>query len=162
MRLSKNFTLEEFERSQTAKRLDLDNSIPPEYIPNVKALVDNVLQPLRDAFGEPIMISSGYRNPTVNGIIGGSKNSSHCRGEAADFTIKGIDNIEVAEWIENNCQFDQLILEFYSETSPNGGWVHCSYRRKNNRQQTLTAVKHNGKTVYLPGLPKHGPSQVSK
>lgn len=151
MKLSKNFDLEEFEKSQTATRLGISNKVPPELIPNIQKLVDNVLQPTRDNFGY-VNISSGYRSLRLNTLIGGSKNSQHMKAEAADFTVKRLSNLVVARWIKDNCKFDQLILEFYDKDNPLSGWIHCSYS-DNNRNEVLTAKKVNGKTHYFPGLP---------
>ena len=71
-------------------------------------------------------------------ILKSSKSSQHTKGEAVDFEIAGISNLQVALWIQNNCDFDQLILEFWKEVEPNSGWVHCSYKEGSNRKQVLT------------------------
>lgn len=151
MQLSKNFHLREFSRSSVALRLDIDNTIPQEYIPNIQDLVDMVLQPMRDTFG-PVIITSGYRCVALNGIIGGSPNSEHCLGRAADFIVPNQDKLLVVKWIKDYCDFNQLILEFHDTTDPDKGWIHCSYSIDNARQ-VLTATKENGKTVYKPGFP---------
>ena len=151
MKLSKNFSLSEFEKSQTATRLGIDNSIPEDRILSIQALVENVLQPVRDRFG-PVIISSGYRSPELNKAIGGSSKSQHSKAEAADFEVPGVSNKELAEWIEKNCRFDQLILEFYTPGDPNSGWVHCSMSLEHNRKETLTASRVDGKVVYTRGL----------
>lgn len=155
MRLSKNFYLHEFLRSQTATRLSIDNEIPEIYIPNLKALVENVLQPVRDTFG-PVTITSGYRSPILNSFIGGSANSEHKFGKAADFIINGADNLEVCKWIRDNCTFNQLILEFYDDQNRNKGWIHCSYSSV-NAKEVLTAKKVNGRTSYFSGFPNDTP-----
>ena len=149
--LSKNFTLTEFTKSQTALRLGIDNTPSEEHLAAAKLLFENVVQPVRDHFG-PTVINSGYRGPALNEAIGGAATSQHCRGEAVDIECPGVPNHEVAEWIENNLEYDQLILEFYTLGIPDSGWVHVSYIPEGNRKQSLTAVKQDGKTVYLQGL----------
>jgi zinc D-Ala-D-Ala carboxypeptidase len=149
--LSKNFTLTEYTKSQTALRLGIDNTPNDEHLSSAKLLFENVVQPVRDHFGATV-INSGYRGPELNAAIGGAATSQHCRGEAVDIECPGIPNHEVAEWIQNNLDYDQLILEFYTLGIPDSGWVHVSYVPEGNRKQSLTAVKENGKTVYLQGL----------
>ena len=152
MKLSENFTLTEFTKSQTALRLGIDNTPGGEHLEAAVALFQNVVQPIRDAFG-PTVINSGYRGPALNEAVRGSSNSQHCKGEAVDIEVPGYANYDVAKWIEYYLEFDQLILEFYTPGIPDSGWVHVSYRADgNNRKQSLTAMKENGKTVYKPGL----------
>ena len=150
-RLSKNFTLTEFTKSQTAARRGLDNTPGPEHLQNAKDLFENVVQKVRDKFGVTV-INSGYRGPALNEAVGGSSKSQHCKGEAADIECPGQSNYLVAKWIEENLDFDQLILEFYIPGKENSGWVHISYKSEGNRKSVLTALKENGKTVYKPGL----------
>ena len=149
--LSKNFTLTEYTKSQTALRLGIDNTPNEDHLASAKLLFERVVQPVRDHFG-PTVINSGYRGPELNAAIGGAATSQHCRGEAVDIECPGVPNHEVAEWIQNNLDFDQLILEFYTLGIPDSGWVHVSYTPEGNRKQSLTAVKQDGKTVYLQGL----------
>ena len=111
-----------------------------------------VLQPVRDHFDKSVTVNSGYRSPEVNAAVGGSKTSDHCKGQAADIEIAGIPNAELAEWIRDNLAFTQVILEFYTQGIPDSGWVHVSYDPANLKKQSLTAVKQDGKTVYLQGL----------
>jgi hypothetical protein len=151
MKLSKNFSVAELSKSEAAVRLGLDNTPSMTAIDNLQALVDAVLQPVRDKFG-PITVTSGYRSPAVNKTIGGSATSDHCKGQAADFEVMGMPNKELATWIKDNLEFTQLILEFPSKSDPNAGWVHCSYDKSNLKCQVLTAVKVGGKTVYQNGL----------
>jgi uncharacterized protein YcbK (DUF882 family) len=99
-----------------------------------------------------VKVNSGYRHPLVNAKVGGSATSDHCKGYAADIEIPGIANADLAEWIVANLQFTQIILEFYTPGVPDSGWVHVSYVPENLKKQALTAMKQNGKTVYLPGL----------
>jgi len=151
MKLSENFTLAEFTKSQTAIRMGIDNTPGEEHLDNAKALFENVVQPVREQFG-PTTINSGYRGPALNEAVGGSSKSQHCKGQAVDIEVPGVPNAEVAEWIEENLDFDQLILEFYTPGIPDSGWVHVSYNGDANRKSVLTAMKENGKTVYKQGL----------
>ncbi len=152
MNLTKNFTLEEMIKSETALRHDMDNTPGEVEIAALKLLCEKVLQPVRDHFGRGVKVNSGFRHPEVNAKVGGSKTSDHCRGQAADIEIPGIPNAELAEWIKDNLDFRQLILEFYTPGIPDSGWVHVSYVAEDNKKQVMTATKQNGKTVYLPGL----------
>ena len=151
IRLSKNFALSEMVKSATAERLNVDNS--PSDIPlvNLTHLAIRILQPVRDEFGV-ITINSGYRSPALNAKVGGSKTSQHCNGQAADFESFSTPNPDLAKWIANNLEFDQLILEFYDGVNPNSGWVHCSYNLMGNRKKILTALKTGGKVVYKNGF----------
>ena len=151
MKLSKNFTLQEFTKSQTAERRDIDNTPVEGHIENAKVLFENVVQKVRDNFGVTI-INSGYRSGDLNYAVGGSNTSQHCKGQAVDIECPGIPTYDVAKWIEDNLDFDQLILEFYTPGIPDSGWVHVSYNSEDNRKQSLTATKENGKTIYKPGL----------
>ena len=152
MQLSKNFSLAELTKSQTATRMGLDNNPSEDETENLRLLCERVLQPVRDHFNHVVTISSGYRNEVLSRKIGSSSNSQHCKGEAADFEIFGTPNNEVANWISNNLIYDQLILEFWNSDEPNSGWVHVSYDPdfNQNRKQYLRAYKDNGKTRYAP------------
>ena len=150
--LSENFTLKELTKSDTATRLDLDNTPNEEQIESLRLLCENILQPVRDHFGKPVKISSGFRAPAVNQATGGSATSDHCKGQAVDFEIDGLSNPDVAQWIMDNLTYSQLILEFYVQGQPNSGWIHCSYNPEKLIKQELTAVKVAGKTQYLQGL----------
>jgi len=152
MNLSENFTLAEMVRSQTAIRKGIDNTPTPEVIENLRALCVNVLQPIRNGLGRAVYVSSGYRSPKLNKAIGGSANSQHCRGEAADFTADNTDTYSLANWIHQNYRFDQLILEFYNPDT-GAGWVHISWSPTEvQRQLSLTATRENGKVVYKQGI----------
>jgi hypothetical protein len=151
VRLSQNFTLQEFTKSQTALRLGIDNTPGPEHLSNATELFRNVVQQVRDKFGVTV-INSGYRGPKLNEAIGGASSSQHCKGEAVDIECPGTPNYDVAKFIEDELDYDQLILEFYTPGIPDSGWVHVSYKSEGNRKQSLTAMKENGKTVYKPGL----------
>lgn len=152
MNLTQNFTLSEMTKSETALRHGMDNTPGEVEIDNLKILAEKVLQPVRDHYTRGVKVNSGYRSPDVNAKVGGSRTSDHCRGMAADIEIPGVPNHELAEWIAQNLSFTQVILEFYTRGVPDSGWVHVSYDPANLKKQTLTAVKENGKTVYLPGL----------
>lgn len=152
MQLSKNFSLEEMIKSETALRHDMDNTPGKTEIANMAALCEKVLQPVRDHYQKGVKVNSGYRHPEVNAKVGGSKTSDHCKGMAADIEIPGVPNHELAKWISENLQFTQVILEFYTLGVPDSGWVHVSYDPADLKKQELTAVKRDGKTVYLPGL----------
>ena len=152
MKLTQNFTLSEMVKSETALRQGLDNTPGDAEIANLKRLAEKVLQPIRDAYGKGIKVNSGFRHPNVNAAVGGSRTSDHCKGQAADIEIPGVANAELAEWIKDNLEFTQLILEFYTPGIPDSGWVHVSYDPSNLKKQVLTAMKENGKTVYKPGL----------
>ena len=152
MQLTNNFSLAEMVKSDTALRHDMDNTPGETEIANLKRLAEKVLQPVRDYFKTGVKVNSGYRHPEVNAKVGGSKTSDHCRGQAADIEIPGIPNADLAQWITENLDFTQVILEFYTQGVPDSGWVHVSYDPENLKKQALTAVKQNGKTVYLNGL----------
>ena len=148
MKLSTNFSLTEMTKSQTATRKGIRNEPSTEHVENLIHLAETVLQPIRNEFGRPVVISSGYRSPELCEAIGSSSKSQHARGEAADFEIPGVDNMQLATWINKNCNFDQLILEFYEPGDPNSGWVHCSAVREGSRAQVLKASKVQGRTKY--------------
>jgi hypothetical protein len=148
MKLTENFSLLELTKSQTAERKGIDNTPSPEHQENLKLLCESVLQPVRDHFGKVVTISSGYRSPELCTAIGSKITSQHARGEAADFEIFGVSNKELADYINEHLDYDQLILEYWKESDPNSGWVHCSYSAGNKRKQYLRAYKENGKTKY--------------
>ncbi|NDC30848.1 MAG: DUF882 domain-containing protein [Bacteroidetes bacterium] len=137
MKLTQHFSLEEMTKSQTGSRKNIDNTAPPEVVENLKALCENVLEKIRIHFGRPLSINSGYRGPALNKAIGGAKNSQHMTGQAADIEIAGMDNKILFCWIKDNMEFDQLILEFYKEGTPDSGWVHVSWNSQGNRKQVL-------------------------
>lgn len=146
MRVSKNFLLSEFTNSSTAKRLDIDNEPTKKHLRNLQRTVDFLLQPLRDAVG-PIRISSGYRNPSLNRAIGGSRSSQHCKGEALDlqfWEMGQMNNKAIYDWIlDSGIEFDQMINEF------DFSWIHVSLVKKGNRMQVLEAFKdEDGDTKY--------------
>ena len=149
MRLSPHFTLQEMTKSQTALRLNIENTPNAEQVKSLKALCENVLEPCRKHFKRAFVPSSGFRSKALCKAIGSSAKSQHAKGEAADFEIRTVANIDLAKWIRDNLEFDQLILEFYDGIDPNSGWVHVSYRADgNNRKQCLS---YDGKR-YVSGL----------
>ena len=150
MQLSKHFKLSEFTKSQIAARHGLKNLPGAGEVKNLENVCYEVLEPVRAKFEKPVLITSGFRSLEVNRILGSSDGSQHCKGQAVDFEIGGIPNIKVAYWIQANCDFDQLILEYYQPDVDQSGWVHVSYNEKgSNRKKVLT---FDGKT-YEDGLP---------
>ncbi len=146
MRLSKNFVLSEVTRSNTAKRLGIDNVPKDAHMKNMQRIITNLIQPMRNDLG-PIRITSGYRSPNLNRAIGGSSKSQHCKGEALDlqFWKEGkMCNKEIYDWIiESGLSFDQIINEF------DFSWIHLSLVQKGNRKQVLIAYKDDeGDTAY--------------
>ena len=131
--------------------MGIQNAPNTEQLINLTVLAQQVLQPCRDKFGT-ISINSGLRVLELNRAIGSGDKSQHTKGEASDFEAYSVSNREMAKWIKDNLDFDQLILE-YPGPDPRDGWVHCSYKRDgSNRNQILTAVKEGKKTIYKKGL----------
>ena len=142
MKLSKNFILQEFLVTNTG----LSNQLTSEALVNIEYLVKNLLQPLRDAYGKPIKINSGYRSVAVNKAVGGSTNSQHTKGQAVD--ILSDDNKALFDLIKNNFEFDQLIWEYGTDKQP--AWVHVSIKKTGNRKQIMRAITNKlGKTLYV-------------
>jgi len=157
IRLAPNFTLRELVASQTAARQGITNSAPWWAIENLTSLCTEVLQPIRDHYGRPVVVSSGFRSQALERVLKGMpadwvSHGQHPLGQAADFEVLGLSNADVARWIRANLAFDQLILEFHNTADPSSGWIHCSYVRP-NRTETLTAVRHHGDVTYQEGLP---------
>ena len=151
MKLTENFSLNELTKSRTAERKGIDNTPGTEHQENLKSLCEMILQPIRDHFGQVVSVSSGYRSPELCVAIGSSTQSQHAKGQASDFEIFGISNKELADYIDQNLDYDQLILEYWKgEDEPNSGWVHCSFNTQGNRKQYLRAYKENGSTKYEP------------
>ena len=152
MHLSKNLLLAEVTKSATAKRRGIVNEPTIEHLENLKAVAENIFQPIREEFMCPIFVSSGYRSEALNQAIGGSKTSQHCKGEALDLDadVYGvITNADIFNYIYDNLDFDQLIWEFGTDENPD--WVHISYKKDSrNRHQVLKAVRVDGKTRYVP------------
>lgn len=149
MKLSPNFSLREFTRSRTARRLHINNTPGPEEIEAMKLVCEKILEPVRLYFGnQPVRVTSGYRSPKLNKAVGSSWRSQHRKGEAVDFEIPGVPNYEVARFIRDNLEFDQLILENYIRGEPNSGWIHVSYRKGRARKSVLTYMRRK----YFKGL----------
>ena len=150
MKLSKNLSLKEVVKSNTAIKNGLDNHPKEEHLENLKAVAANIFQPIRDYFKKPIAVTSGYRGEELNKLIGGSMSSQHCKGEALDIdadVYKGLTNAEIFNYIALTLDFDQLIWEFGDEKQPN--WIHVSYTTSRpNRKEMLAAYRENGKTRY--------------
>ncbi len=152
MKLSKNFSLSEMTKSQTAIRMGLVNNPSEAQTENLRILCERVLQPVRDHFGKVVTVSSGYRDIVLSRAIGSSDKSQHGKGQAADIEIFSIPNNELSDWIKENLMFDQLILEYYTPGEPNSGWIHVSYTKNINlnRKEYLMAFKENGSVKYKP------------
>ena len=158
MRISKNFTLAELTKSNTATRLGISNVPDKEGIHKLRLLATELLQPLRNAVG-PLRVTSGYRSESLNAAIGGSNKSQHTKCEAVDlqFVKRGsMDNMRIFNAIINRAlEFDQIILEFGGATaekdSNNPDWIHISWKVTGNRRQILVAYKdENNRTKYRP------------
>lgn len=165
MKLSKNLSLAEVVRSETAKRLDIDNNPTKEHLDNLKAIAENVFQPIRDHFNCPIHVSSGYRSEDLNRAIRGSKTSLHMQGCALDLDMDftNVSNTEVFNYIKDNLEFDTLIWEFNNEDgSPK--WVHVSYREGKNRKQVIEAYRDpiTQITKYKPYEPREEKKETTK
>ena len=146
--LSDHFSLAEMTKSQTAERRNLPNNPDKDAIESMKLLCINILEPVRNHFDKPFTPSSGFRSAELCVAIGSSVSSQHTKGEAADFEVPGVSNLDLATWIVGNLDFDQLILEFYK--GGNTGWVHCSFKQEGNRRDVLT---YQGKeSGYQKGL----------
>jgi hypothetical protein len=154
-KLSKHLSLREALRSETAKRLHIDNSPTPEHLENMIALAEAIFEPCRTFVGRPLAVNSLYRSQALNKAIkGASATSDHCRGAAIDMDcdIYGGSNREMFFFIVDNLDFGQLIWEFGEDPEVQGGepsWVHCSYYiDRPNKKQVLQAYKVNGRTRY--------------
>lgn len=149
-KLSEHFTLGELIKSEMAERKGIDNTPPENLIPKLRRLCEEILEPVRNHYGRPFRPNSGYRGPELNDAVGGSPTSQHCLAEAVDIEIAGVSNYDLAAWIRDNLQYDQLILECYQQGEPSSGWVHVSLKEpgQNNRGEVLTMNNGN----YRQGL----------
>lgn len=148
-KISKNITYKEAVYSQTAKRIGIENKPNDEQMANMFSIAEMIFQPLRSWVGGPIKITSFFRSPELNRVIGGSKSSQHCKGQAMDLDdVYGHKtNAEMFMYIRENLNFDQLIWEFGTDENPS--WIHVSYvDAQENRNRCLKAYKKNGKTKY--------------
>jgi len=146
MNLSKNFTLKEFCKSHTAIRYGIENNPDEAAIHKMQLLCKKTLQPIRDYLvknysAKYVNINSGFRCLELNRILKSSDASQHVAGEAADIEVPGIDNDILFHKINNNFDFDQLILEFHDPAIPNSGWIHISHSFNYNRQQAFRIEK---------------------
>ncbi len=148
MKLSEHFTLRELTKSSTAERFGIDNNPNSDEMKALKKVCEEVLEPVRHHWGVPFAPNSGFRSKELNEKLGGSQKSQHMFGEAVDIEVPGVSNLELAYWIKNQLQFDQLILECWTG-KPDSGWVHVSYKDI-NRKEVLTYERKKG---YTPGLP---------
>ena len=148
MQISKNFNLAELTKSQTAIRLNISNQPDEKQLENMKHLINNLIQPLRDELGLPLVVNSCLRTKELNEAIGGSLTSQHMKGEAIDIECMGMSNKDLADTIRDNHEYDQLIYEFHGENARDG-WVHVSLKKEGNRKEVLRAYKDdNGRTIY--------------
>jgi hypothetical protein len=154
MKLSEHFTLAELTPSSTAKRLGIKNEPTPAHLECLKGLATNILDKVREHFGKPIWVSSGYRSKALNDVTPGSSSTSqHCSGEAADLDQDGrgtgVSNKMVFDYIKDHLTFDQLIYEYGTDANPD--WVHVSWESTGKqRKQVLRCTRVNGKPVYTP------------
>lgn len=130
--------MEELTKSQHALRNDIDNAPDDDAVGCLGQVAQSILQPVREQFGAPFTPTSAFRCSELNQAIGGSQRSKHVFGQAVDFEVPGVSNFDLAVWIRDNLQFDQLILECYMPGEPNSGWVHVSFVEGENRNEVLT------------------------
>lgn len=153
MQIGRHFQLNEFTGSQAAARHGVSNIPDAAVLDSLRALCANVLDPLREQLGRPIVITSGYRAPEVNRLVGGSRSSQHCLGEAADFKVPGLTPVQVFDFVRgSDLPFDQLILEFNQ-------WTHISYSQNQRRGQCLIA-RHTAQGVRYESVAR-GPVAIS-
>lgn len=157
--LTDNFSLGELTRTEVRGVLNDPDALA---LARLKALAENILEPVRQHFTAPVVIHSGYRSPRVNDAVGGSKTSQHMRGEAADFHVVAIDFFTVARFITASLDFDQLILEFCDPSGFGKGWVHCSFvDYRANRRKITVATSKGGVTKYVDILATEIPKAVA-
>lgn len=148
-KISEHITYAEGIHSSTAKREGIDNTPNQTQLDCMKALAENVFEPIREWCGGPIKVNSFFRSVVLNEKIGGAGSSQHCKGQAIDIDdVYGYKtNAEMYNWVKANLNFDQMIWEFGTDMQPN--WVHISYvSQKENRNKCLKAYKENNKTKY--------------
>ncbi len=151
MNLSQHFTVREFCYSATAVRLGIKNELPPGLVDSAKRVVNDICQPVREEFGVPYTISSGYRCLELNRALKSKDTSQHVLAEAVDIEVPGVSNKDLAEWIAEYCDFDQLILEFHEVTDPMSGWVHASVVAEEDNRFEILTITPNGNVIQ--GLP---------
>ena len=148
--ISKHISDREGMYSRTAERLDINNVPDDGQLKAMELVAEKVFEPLREWVGGPVKINSFFRSVKLNKIIGGSKKSQHCRGQAIDIddTFGKVANSDMYNYIKNNLDFDQLIWEFGDDDNPN--WLHVSYvSKEDNRNRCLKAYKEQGKSKYM-------------
>lgn len=148
MQLSEHFSLAELTRtSQPYSNVPTDREIA-----NLRLVCEHILEPVRAHFGKPIRVNSGFRGAKVNAAVGSKPTSQHRLGEAVDFEIDGVTNHDIACYVRDHIQFDQVILENYKPGLPGSGWVHASYRQGRLRKNALTMILSSHGPVYKPGI----------
>jgi zinc D-Ala-D-Ala carboxypeptidase len=152
MQLSEHFSLAEMTNSETAHRIGDPNQPGPAETNALRTLCASVLEPVRAHYGKAVRVNSGYRSPRTNAAVGSSDTSQHRAGEAADIEIDGITNADLACWIRDNLDFDQLILESYKPGVAGSGWVHVSYRANRLRKKVNTMTMGSHGAVYTDGI----------
>jgi zinc D-Ala-D-Ala carboxypeptidase len=145
--MDRQVSLKELLFSETATRLGINNTPTDQILINLQTLIQEIINPIVNRFGD-IKITSGYRSPELCLKIGSSIKSSHTLGQALDCEVLGVPNKELADWVVNNLEYDQVILEFWKPEEANSGWVHISYNKSNNRKMYLRAFKSNSRIVY--------------
>jgi len=148
--LSQHFSLAELIKSETAERKGIDNTPPDDLIPKLRRLCTEFLEPIRMHYGKPIRPNSGYRSSELNAEIGGSSTSQHCKAEAVDIEVPGVSNYDLAVWISDNLEFDQVILECYRKGEPGSGWVHVSLAGEGEVNRAVVLTYSN--RIYTKGL----------
>jgi zinc D-Ala-D-Ala carboxypeptidase len=152
MNLTEHFTLQEMCKSDTAIRNGVNNTPDDDQIiANLTGVCRHILEPVREKYGVPFTPSSGYRSSALNKMIGGSTTSQHSKGQAADFEVPTVDNLELATWVMENLTFDQLILEYYKSGDPASGWIHASFCLPDQGETRGDVMTFDGNT-YMTGL----------
>lgn len=142
--LTEHFALEEFTRNSR----NIPNDPSDDQIASLTYLAQNILEPIRAQFG-PVIITSGFRCPTLNKAVGGAASSQHTKGEASDIHIEGVANADLWHWIVDNLNFDQVIAEQLNENNGAAGWVHVSGISGNNRKDAISFL---GQGKYVKGF----------
>ena len=154
------FNLTLYSKSATASRLKIDNT-PKQVslIVKLRVLHENIVVPCYKEFslnrGKQISINSGYRCLSLNRALGSKDTSQHVKGEAVDIEFVGVSNADLAEWIYENLDFDQLILEMHNENDPSSGWVHCSYVSSAHNRNIMAEINQRGIYKFLKGKSLH-------
>lgn len=150
IKLSRNFSLLEFTRSQKADELGIDNIPNHVHIVALQAWCDNIGEPIRAHFNLPVKVLSGFRSEELNKAVGGSPTSQHTKGEAVDIEVPGIRNDVLWKFIVDHLDYDQVIAEQIKAYDGSAGWIHVSYRRVG--KQRNEALSFLGKGKYVTGL----------